>query len=186
MKKRIRRTRKKMRSRKRIKRRGGKRKRSKKKSLNRKRSNRVYRYIRKNRKKSACNNKKRKAAYIKRYKKKSKRHRNVQLGCSKQRGGNYGCEYPSNMGQIMTGRPLNTLSHDLIPQTTQSRHPSSQQGGGFDGLGTSKLIDFGGSGLLTATRGGINSLFNLKQVWNADRRIESSDPIDKSDRMDNN
>ena len=89
------------------------------------------------------------------------------------------------MGQIVTGRPLNTLSHDLIPQTTQSRHPSSQTGGGFDGLGTSKLINFGGSGLLTATRGGINSLFNLKQVWNADRRIESADPIDKSDRMDN-
>ena len=147
-------------------------------------------YIRKNKKKSACKSNKKKSNYIKKYKKKSKNkkgYKGVQLGCSKQRGGNFAnqaCEYPSNMGEIVTGTPLNKLNSDVIPQTTQSRHPGAQLGGGFDGIGTSKLINLGGSSLLTATRGGINSLSNLKRVWDADRRIESADPIEKSSRMD--
>jgi len=146
-------------------------------------------YIRKNKKKSPCKSNKKKSNYIKKYRKSKnkKGYKGVQLGCSKQRGGNFAnqaCEYPSNMGEIVTGTPLNKLNSDVIPQTTQSRHPGAQLGGGFDGIGTSKLINLGGSSLLTATRGGINSLSNLKRVWDADRRIESADPIEKSSRMD--
>jgi hypothetical protein len=180
----------KMRSRKRVKR-GGKR-RSKKSSYRRvrkgrkvRKSKRVSLYIKRRKKKSACVSRKKKSAYIKKYKKKYNKKRRIQLGCSKQRGGNYACEYPKNMGEIITGTPLNQMGTDLTPQSTQARHPATQQGGGFDGLGTSKLINFGGSSFLTATRGGINSLYNVKQLWNADRYAESADPVDVSKRMDN-
>lgn len=145
--------------------------------------------IRKKLKKSACKNYRKKSKYIRKYKKKSKKHRRIQLGCSKQKGGNCtdrSCEYPKNMGEIMTGTPNNLHYADLTPRTTQNRHPNAQLGGGFGGLGTSKLIDFGGSGLLTAARDGVNHLYNYKRTWDADRHIVSADPVVKSDRMDNN
>ena len=155
------------------KRRGGKRyKRRRKKSSNK-------RLLKKN----SCKRKRK----VQKKSRKVKGYKRVQMGCAKQKGGNCAdrsCEYPENAGEIMTGVKRNLYLNDLTPQTTQQRYP--QHGAGFDGLGTSKLIDFGGSGLLTSFRNGANSLYNVKKTWNADRHIESSDPVDKSHRMDNN
>jgi hypothetical protein len=134
-------------------------------------------------KKSPCKRKRK----VQKKSRKKLGYKRVQMGCAKQRGGNCtdrSCEYPENTGEIITGIGKNLYLNDLTPQSTQQRYP--QHGAGFDGLGTSKFIDFGGSGLLTTIRNGINSLGNVKQTWNADRKIESSDPVDKTDRMDNN
>ena len=129
----------------------------------------------------------------KRYRKKSRKgKRKIQYGCAKQRGGSadscvkYGCEYPQGMGQTFTGTELNTLKSDLIPQSTQQRVPlinygdNGQKGGGaigYDGLGTSKLIDFGVGNPLTAIRNGFNYGYNLKRTWNGDSSVDSANPI---------
>jgi len=134
-------------------------------------------------------------------KKKSKRgYRGVQMGCAKQRGGaancvDYNCEYPSNMGSIITGTKYNLQGSDLqnadlIPRTTQNHFPAlppKQTGGGlfgFDGLGTSKLIDFGLSHPLTTMRNSMNYLYDFKNTWDADRQVASADPI-VAHKMDN-
>ena len=112
-----------------------------------------YKYSRKHSKKRRKRKIKRCRRSRKLYRRKSKRgYKRVQRGCAKQRGGScvdYNCEYPHNMGSIITGTKNNLQGADLIPQTTQNRlpyMPVKQNGGaliGFDGLGTSKLIDFG-------------------------------------------
>ena len=131
----------------------------------------------------------------KRRSRKQRKYKRVQRGCSrKQRGGNaciYNCEYPNNMGEIITGTKQNLHYSDLTPHTTQNRHPNpytSQQGGGiigYDGLGTGRLIDFGGSSLLTGARQLVNDVYNVKNTWNADHKVESADPVEATDRMDN-
>lgn len=138
---------------------------------------------RRRKKKSRC--KRSRKVYRKR---KSKRgYRGVQMGCAKQRGGascvDYNCEYPHNMGSIITGKTNNLQGSDLTPQTTQNRLPSlalKQSGGGlidFDGLGTSKFIDFGLSHPLTTVRNGVNYMLDMKNTWDADRQEASADPI---------
>ena len=127
-------------------------------------------------------------------KKMKRRYRRVQKGCAKQKGGSncvdYNCEYPKNMGEIMTGTKNNLQGSDLIPETTQNRLPSlapKQSGGsliGFDGLGTSKLIDFGLSQPLTTARNGMNYFYDIKNTWNGDRKVASADPIVPG-KMDN-
>ena len=125
---------------------------------------------------------------VSRKRKKSRGHR-VQMGCAKQKGGssdlNYNCNYPRNMGSIITGTKNNLQCSDLVPETTQNRIP--QKGGGiigFDGFGTSKMVDFGLSNLLTTAREGVNGIVNVKSTWNADRRVASADPV-VSHKMDN-
>lgn len=167
------------------------RKKSPKKQIKRKHSRRYSRKLskkkNKRRKKSRCMRSR------KRYRKKSRRgKRKIQYGCAKQRGGsadacvNYGCEYPQSMGQTFTGTELNTLKSDLIPQSTQQRLPIINYGGepqkgggaiGYDGLGTSKIIDFGIGNPLTAIRNGFNYGYNLKRTWNGDRSVDSASPI---------
>jgi len=161
------------------------------------------------RRKSRCN----RSRKVYRKRKKSKRgYRRVQMGCakrlgskrrgskrrgskrrgSKQMGGaaNYNCEYPNNMSEIVTGTKNNLQGADLTPQTTQNRLPSlalEQKGGGligFDGLGTSKLIDFGLSHSLTTARNGMNYLSDIKNTWDADRQVASADPV-IAHKMDN-
>tara|TARA_Y100000389_G_C17410126_1_gene490387 strand:- start:439 stop:972 length:534 start_codon:yes stop_codon:yes gene_type:complete len=151
----------------------------KKRNYTRKRSQKRRR---RKRKKSRC--KRSRKVYRKR--KNRKGYRGVQTGCAKQKGGancsDYNCEYPHNMGEIMTGTKNNLQGSDLIPETTQNRLPSlapKQSGGGligFDGLGTSKLIDFGLSHPLTTARNGMNYMRDMKNTWNADRKVASADP----------
>ena len=123
-----------------------------------------------------------------------KGYRGVQTGCAKQRGGascvDYNCEYPNNMGDIITNTKYNLQGSDLTPESTQNRLPSlppKQSGGGligFDGLGTSKLIDFGLSNPLTSARNSTNYIKDIKNTWNADRQVASADPTVVT-RMDN-
>ena len=153
-----------------------------KKSFKKRRYSKKRSQKRKRRSKSRC--KRSRKVYRKRKNKKG--YRGVQTGCAKQRGGasclDYNCEYPHNMGAIVTGTKYNLQGSDLTPQTTQNRLPSlapKQSGGGligFDGLGTSKLIDFGLSHPLTTARNGMNYLRDVKNTWNADRQVASADP----------
>tara|TARA_B100000795_G_scaffold267547_3_gene252601 strand:+ start:3236 stop:3583 length:348 start_codon:yes stop_codon:yes gene_type:complete len=114
------------------------------------------------------------------------------MGCAKQgakQNGGYSCEYPKNMGEIITGKSNNLHFADLTPKSTQNYNPIQlkQQGGGlinFDGMGTGKLIDFGLSNTLTNARSVANSLSNLKSTWDADRHVSSADPVDFG-KMDN-
>jgi len=164
------------------------------KKMNKKKSSIKRRYKRKQSKKMkrVCSRSKYRR---KRRTRKQKKYKRVQRGCSrKQRGGNaciYNCEYPNNMGEIVTGTKQNLHYSDLTPHTTQNRHPNqynSQQGGGiigYDGLGTGRLIDFGGSSLLTGARQLVNDVYNVKNTWNADHKVESADPVVATDRMDN-
>jgi hypothetical protein len=103
------------------------------------------------------------------------------MGCAKQNGG-YSCEYPKNMGEIITGKANNLHYADLTPKSTQNYNPIQlKQSGGnftkFDGIGTSKLINFGLSNPLTNARGVVNSISNLKNTWDADRHVSSADPV---------
>ena len=156
------------------------------------------------RRKSICN----RSRKVYRKRKKSKRgYRRVQMGCAKrqgakrqgsrqrgarQRGGaaNYNCEYPNNMGEIITGTKNNLQWSDLTPQTTQNRLPSlalEQKGGGligFGGLGTGKLINLGLSHPLTTVRNSMNYLSDIKNTWDADRQLASADPV-IAHKMDN-
>jgi hypothetical protein len=153
---------------------------------------------------SSCN----RSRKVYRKRKKSKRgYRRVQMGCAKRRGSkrrgskrrgvrqmggaaNYNCEYPNNMGEIVTGTKNNLQGADLIPHTTQNRLPSlalEQKGGGligFGGLGTGKLINLGLSHPLTTVRNSINYLSDIKNTWDADRQEASADPI-IAHKMDN-
>ena len=161
-----------------------------KKSFKKRRYSRKRSQKRRRRRKSRC----KRSRKVNRKRKKRNGYRGVQTGCAKQRGGascvDYNCEYPGNMGAIVTGTKYNLHGSDLTPQTTQNRLPSlapKQSGGsliGFDGLGTSKLIDFGLSHPLTTARSGMNYFRDIKNTWNADRQVASADPVVPG-KMDN-
>jgi len=120
------------------------------------------------------------------------RQRGARQRGARQRGGaaNYNCEYPNNMGEIITGTKNNLQWSDLTPQTTQNRLPSlalEQKGGGligFGGLGTGKLINLGLSHPLTTVRNSMNYLSDIKNTWDADRQLASADPV-IAHKMDN-
>ena len=87
----------------------------------------------------------------------------------KLRGG--GGRFITDMGERFTGYAYNNHETDLRSTSTQNHHPIV--GGGL----SQALIDFGGSGLVTAGRNLVNMGQNAIRQYNGDKFVASADPV---------